>query len=65
MQQSYLIRGDALYNQTKTSLFLTLNALLTAWKLVHRLAEKQNLLCLTEFHLHPTSKTNPLKQNTI
>lgn len=57
-QQSHLIRGDALYNQTKASLFLTLNALLTAWKLVQHLAEKQNLLRLTEFHLHPTSKTS-------
>lgn len=43
-QQSRLIRGDTLYNQTKASLFLALNALLTAWKLVRRLTEKQNLL---------------------
>lgn len=64
-QQSHLIRGDALYNQTKATLFLALNALLTAWKLVHGLSEKQNLQGLTKLHLHPTSKTNPLKHNEI
>lgn len=64
-QQSHLIRGDALYNQTKASLFLALNALLTAWKLVHGLAEKQNLLGLAKPHLHPTSKTNGLKHNEM